>query len=206
MRLNFLWEGTVKAPKSERRCFERFCFFAFTDCCVVWKSIFKNILIFDEGKFGSNPVPIMGCIKFYWKDSHLHCVCQSFRSLYSTVHISLQNLLSRVCMMPETWKWLAVGRWHCGAAVRVMRIKKPFVRLGAFRCWPSCWRRLMKTCWFQWWGLYRNVHQRYLGLLCVPCSHLLCISIVEKQFVRLSWLLRVFFSRSQHSIRKRRSN
>lgn len=127
---------------------------------MVWKSIFKNILIFDGRDFGNNPVHIMGCIKFYWKDSHLHCVYLSFRLLYSTVHIILQNLLSRVCMTPEMWKWLAVGRWHCGAAVRVMRIKKPFVRLGAFHCWLGCWRLLMKTCWFRWWGLCKNVHQR----------------------------------------------
>lgn len=160
---------------------------------MVWKSIFKNILIFDGGDFGNNPVHIMGCIKFYWKDSHLYCVYLSFRLLYSTVHIILQNLLSRVCMTPEMWKWLAVGRWHCGAAVRVMRIKKPFVRLGAFHCWLGCWRLLMKTCWFRWWGLCKNVHQRYSGLLCFPYSHLLCISVIEKQFVKLSWLLRIFF-------------
>ena len=77
-------------------------------------------------------------LNFIGKIPHVHCVYLFCRSFYSTVHRILQNLLSQVCTMPEMKRWLAVGRWHCGAAVRVMRIKKPSVRLGAFRCWLGC--------------------------------------------------------------------
>lgn len=99
---------------------------------------------------------------FYFKDSHVYYLSiYSGRLLYLTVHRILQNRLKQVCTMKETWKWLAVGRLRCGAAVRVMRIKKPSVWLGAFLCWLSYWRHLMKTCWFPWLGHCKNVHQRY---------------------------------------------
>lgn len=54
-----------------------------------------------------------------------------------------------------------MGPWHSGAAVRVTRTKKPFVKLGASPCWLGYWRLLMKTCSFQWWGPCKNAHQRY---------------------------------------------
>lgn len=69
-----------------------------------------------------------------------------------------------------------MGPRRSGAAVRVTQTKKPFVKLGAFPCWLGYWRRLMKTCLFQWWGHCKNVHQRcssHSAFSVCPCSLLI---------------------------------
>lgn len=42
--------------------------------------VYFFILIFDGGELGSNPIVIVGCVKFYWKDPHVHCVYPVGRS------------------------------------------------------------------------------------------------------------------------------
>lgn len=140
--------------------------------------------------------PSQGAL-FYFQDSYVHylsiySIC-SGRLLYLTVHRILQNLLKQVCTMKETWKWLAVGHLRCGAAVRVTRIKKPFVRPGAFLCWLSYWRHLMKTCWFLWLGHCKNVHQRYPSHPCFfSCSRWLAF-LGWKTICKVIMKPRIFF-------------
>ena len=86
---------------------------------------------------------------------------------WTVCHLTVQTWQQKWNLM---WKWLDVVLWHCGAVPRARRTKKPCSVLEPSPFLPNFWSPHMRTCWFQWWELYKSVLQRWANIASLSLS------------------------------------